>query len=145
MSIEIPARVAARAASRFVTDGECWVSTYSVGSHGYAQIGWRDNDANRVTTAHRAAWTHYRGAIPADMTVDHVCKTRRCVRPSHLRLMTNFENGRRTSGRDWPLGQCANGHDNSELYQEPSGRTRCRSCTHAKDARTRERKRAART
>ncbi|MHC9517499.1 HNH endonuclease [Prescottella equi] len=77
------------------------------------------------------------------MTVDHTCKQRRCVNPEHLRLLTNFENARRTGGRDWPLGQCVNGHSNIHLQRVDGGRrTKCGICTAAAQRRYRMRKRA---
>lgn len=94
-SVEIPERVALRAARRFRmgTNG-CHISTYSVGSHRYAQIGWRVPGGVRVTTAHRASWVAKHGQISDDLTVDHVCRQRRCVNVAHLRLLTRSENGR---------------------------------------------------
>lgn len=129
--IIIPDRVARRAANRFTPDLQtgCRVSTYSIGSHGYAQIGWVSEDGCRtMTLCHRAAWVyHNHRQIPDGMTVDHLCHNRRCVAPSHLRLLSNFENARRTSGRNWPLGQCVNGHPNSELRMH-GGKRVCRVC-----------------
>lgn len=115
--LTIPERAARRAATAYVEDENgCWISTYSTGSHGYAQIGWQEDGRIRATTAHRAAWVHATGEqIPAGITVDHVCKTRRCVNPQHLRLLSNHENARRTAGRDWPLGFCAQGHPNDRM------------------------------
>jgi len=132
LPIVIPAAAAERAATRYVEDPDsgCWVSTYSRASHGYAQVGWynRDQGRNQMTTAHRAAWVYWTGAqIPAGMTIDHRCKTRHCVNPDHLRMLTNYENARRTDGRDWQLGECIKGHPNSEL-KEIAGRIRCRPC-----------------
>lgn len=147
---EIPAAAAERAATRYVEDeAGCYVSTYSVASHGYAQIGWGiaphedGRPRSSGTTAHRAAWTHVHGPIPEGVTIDHRCKNRRCVRVSHLRMLTNFENARRTSGRDWPEGQCVNGHPNSDLYLADGGRRlRCRPCQRETQRRYRARKRA---
>ena len=137
-----PERVCKRAATRFRVVGDCHESTYSVNSSGYAQIGWQDADGTHMTGAHRAAWANDHGLIPDGYTVDHVCRNRRCVRREHLRLLTNFENARRTSGRDWTLGQCVNGHPNSELYLADGGRrTRCRSCQRDVQRRYRARKR----
>ena len=116
--IVIPAAVAERAATRYVQNAEgCFISTYSVASHGYAQVGWSmGGGRSQMVTAHRAAWVHANGhQIPDGMTIDHVCGQRRCVNPAHLRVLSNFENARRTGGRDWPLGQCVNGHDNKHL------------------------------
>lgn len=96
----IPDRVAERAALRFEVEvrerapglGHCYVSTYSVASHGYAQVGWGEGGKNHGVTAQRAAWQHWNGPIPDGMTVDHRCRNRPCVRREHLRLRTNPEN-----------------------------------------------------
>lgn len=63
-----------------------------------------------MVLAHRASWVHIHGQMPLGMTIDHLCKTRTCVNPDHLRLLPNYENARRVNGLDWPMGQCANGH-----------------------------------
>lgn len=114
--IVIPPRVAERAATRYKVEGECWISTYSTASHGYAQIGWQDGDYRQAVTAHRAAWVyHNEKQIPDGHTVDHMCKNRKCVNPKHLRVLSNFENARRTFGTDWDIGTCKHGHSNDEL------------------------------
>lgn len=106
MTPPIPARVAERAATAFTVNADgCHISTYSTGSHRYAQIGWSENGVTHMTTAHRAAWVHHTGEQPGERTVDHRdhCD-RRCVRKDHLRLLTNEENGRRNRrGLDYPL------------------------------------------
>lgn len=120
-SVPVPERVAERAYEHVdVNEDGCWISRYSVASHGYAQIGWwiperqrRTRARTAMVLAHRAAWVHVNGQLPIGMTLDHVCKTRRCVNPGHLRLLPNYENARRNNGLDWPMGQCANGHSNS--------------------------------
>jgi hypothetical protein len=126
--VVIPERVKERAHERWEADGDCWISTYSVASHGYAQIGWQNNGKERhVVLAHRASWEHINGPVPQGMTIDHLCKQRRCVNPGHLRVLDNFENARRTRGRDWPLGECANGHS-SEYLKDYDGRRHCSIC-----------------
>ena len=141
--IIIPERVAARAATRFVVDERgCHISIYSVASHGYAQIGWKGGGERAMVTAHRAAWVHANGQIPHGMTVDHLCKERRCVNVDHLRLLSNYENARRTSGRDWPLGECVNGHPNRFLALVDGGRKlRCSICVQAERSRHEAKKR----
>jgi hypothetical protein len=132
--IVIPDRAADRAVTRFILDQGtgCHISTYSTASHGYAQIGWRKGQDRNVTLAHRAAWVSAHGQIPVGATIDHMCKERRCVNLEHLRLLDNYENARRTAGRDWPLGQCINGHPDSHLRLYGNGaktpRLRCQSC-----------------
>lgn len=126
--VSVPDRVKERAHEKWVQDVDCWKSTYSVASHGYAQVGWREGRKSYVILAHRASWEYENGPVPRGMTLDHLCKNKQCVNPSHLRVLDNYENARRTSGRDWPLGQCINGHDNSHLYTQPSGTRVCRPC-----------------
>jgi hypothetical protein len=139
----IPDRVKQRAYEKWEADADCWISTYSTASHGYAQIGWQTKQERKVVLAHRAAWEHVNGPVPPGMTIDHLCKQRRCVNPQHLRVLDNFENARRTSGRDWPMGECANGHPNSELYTQPSGKIVCRPCKQRWYANHEAKKRAA--
>lgn len=122
----VPERVAERAYTNVEVRADgCWISRYSTGSHGYAQIGWQSKeDGRRVVLAHRAAWVHVNGQVPLGLTFDHICKNRPCVNPDHLRLMSNFENARRTDGRDWEFGKCANGHSNMFLREDPYRRAK---------------------
>lgn len=161
MSVQdVPERVAIRVMSKVAMGPRgCHISTYSVASHGYAQIGWNEGGERHVTLCHRVIWNWFRGPIPKGMTVDHMCKTRRCVRLQHLRLIPNLENARRTSGRDWELGQCINGHPD-EQHWRPIGPGRvkgyCSACraeqaarrdpaaARASDARYRAKKRSQR-
>jgi len=153
-STPVPPRVAERAYERVdETEGGCWISRYSTASHGYAQIGWQDAGRRSVVLAHRAAWVHVNGQMPLGMTLDHLCKERRCVNPAHLRMLPNFENARRTNGRDWPLGTCVNGHDHTHLIRtakaaSPRGyRMICGTCQRDRrrqwDANNRDRRRQA--
>lgn len=141
--VVIPERVKQRAYEKWEADGDCWISTYSTSTHGYAQIGWASPTEKQVVLAHRAAWEHVHGPVGAGMTIDHLCKQRRCVNPDHLRVLDNFENARRTRGRDWPLGQCVNGHPNSELHTQPSGKIVCAPCLRNWRAKHEAKKKAA--
>ena len=131
-SVPVPERVALRAITNVdKREDGCWISRYSVASHGYSQIGWNDGVKRHMVLGHRAAWSAVNGQVPLGMTIDHLCKERRCVNPDHLRLLPNYENARRTSGRDWPLGYCVNGHPNSDLVAGGSGHTNCGVCLNA--------------
>lgn len=136
---EIPTRVIERVRTNVTaTESGCLISNYSTGSHGYAQIGWNEGDFRTVTVAHRVAWIGEHGPIPDGLTVDHLCKQRKCVNIAHLRLLTNYENARRTHGRDWPLGQCANGHPSL------SPARCCAICSRRQKNESQRRRRAAR-
>lgn len=138
----IPDRVKGRAFHKWTPAGECRISSYKTRRNGYAQVGWSTGGRSFMVSAHRAAWEYVYGPTPVGQTFDHTCKTRDCVNPDHLRFLDNFENARRTKGRDWPLGFCINGHPNSELVTRPSGVTECAVCRREWNARTRARRRA---
>lgn len=105
MTKPIPARVAVRAAIAYRENADgCYISTYSVGTHGYAQVCWKDNGKTQMTTAQRAAWVFHTGIQPGELTVDHTCRVPRCVRREHLRLLPLTENSRRNMGHDYPMG-----------------------------------------
>lgn len=147
MTSAIPDRVAERAATRYIeNENGCYISTYSVGSHGYAQIGWGENGNVQMTTAHRAAWAFYTGKQP-DGTVDHIdhCD-RRCVRGSHLRDISNYENARRNRpDAETRLGLCVNGHDAPLVNRKRRGRVwvTCIECERERNRRYRASKAAA--
>lgn len=129
-----PERVVERAIAKVERSGECILSTYSLGGHGYPQIGWYDRDSGHTVMklVHRVVWESVNGPIPDGMTIDHrrsICIGPPCVNVKHLRLLSNYENARRTRGRDWPVGQCINGHPNSELVRVgKAGKRVCRIC-----------------
>lgn len=141
----MPERVARRVAERVERDERtgCLISTYSTGSHGYAQVGWGEDGRTIMRLAHRVAWETAHGPIPDGATVDHLCHVRRCVNVEHMRLLSNFENSRRTlTVGDWPVsGRCRNGHPDAERIMR-AGRSRCPHCLAEWNRRYREKRRA---
>jgi hypothetical protein len=118
-----------------VLDDGCWISLYSTGSHGYSQVGWQvaDRSGYRKITArlgHRVSWEALHGPIPDGMTIDHICRTRRCINPEHLRLLSNVANAsdtRKAVGEPVAIGKkCGKGLH--ELLRYPSGAVSCREC-----------------
>lgn len=80
------------------TEG-CWLWTGSLLHNGYGSFG-VDGQCRR---AHRFAYELTVGPIPEGLHVDHTCRNRNCVRPDHMRLVTNKQNqenrSRRTNSR----------------------------------------------
>ncbi len=103
----------------------CWPWLKSTGSHGYGQT-W---DGITVRLAHRVAWVLAHGdQIPADMTIDHLCRNRTCCNPRHLRVVTNVVNA--TDNGQNRKTHCPRGHnyDMDNTYNDPRGHRRCRTC-----------------
>jgi len=102
----------------------CIEWTKSTASHGYGQT-W---DGVTVRLAHRIAWELARGPIPADLTIDHLCRNRICCNPDHLRLLPNVVNA---AGNAQSLRtHCPHGHayDESNTHIDKRGHRRCRQC-----------------
>lgn len=73
--------------SKVDKSGECWEWTGALRPNGYGVI----NINGKTTRAHRYTYEKAYGSIPAG-DVDHECRNRKCVRPSHLRPATRKEN-----------------------------------------------------
>lgn len=135
--------------SKVGVDGECVVSTYAIGSHGYAMIGWYESGVQYNGLVHRIAWASQNGPIPEGLVVHHECFNRKCINVEHMRLTEMWQNTRRTGGQDWPEGTCKYGHsDENMTYIESEKKRRCIVCYKAqRKERTRraaEKRRAAR-
>jgi hypothetical protein len=80
----------------YVVDGVtgCWVWTGTLEKDGYAVMV-RDGRKLRVA---RVFWERRFGPIPGDLTIDHLCRNKACVRPGddHTELCTRAENTRRS-------------------------------------------------
>lgn len=122
------------------TDG-CWEWTASKDVEGYGRIG-EGGKYGRPLLAHRVSWFFEYGVWPKE-TIDHLCRNRGCVRPSHLEDVSMKENilrGESPSATHARKTHCPQSHPYSgnNLYVHPNGSRRCRKC-HA----THERRRRA--
>lgn len=73
--------------------GDCWIwMGYLVRGYGYTKTG------DRGGYAHRFAYEMEFGPIPEGDEIDHKCRNRSCVRPSHLHAVSHRLNRENLSG-----------------------------------------------
>lgn len=107
---------------------ECWEWRAGKIPDGYG-VFW---SGVRVVLAHRFAYEMMRKAIPAGLVIDHLCRNRGCVNPSHMEVVTPAENTRRAVFHNSTKVVCKQGHpfdtENTGTY---GGRRYCRACRRA--------------
>jgi hypothetical protein len=113
--------------------GECW-PWLGAQSNGYGQMRGHDQAA----WAHRVAYELVRGPIPLGLTIDHLCRNRLCVNPSHMEAVTNQENILRGIGfaaENARKTKCPRGHAYDLIGLQPGFRGKgfqnmrgCRTC-----------------
>jgi len=101
-------------------DTGCWLKPANT-RQGYAQI----MVAGKRIPAHRITYTWLNGPPPTDLEIDHLCKVRNCINPSHLEAVTHAENMRRTR-----LTHCRKGHELTpdNVYPKSGARGQRRTC-----------------
>lgn len=98
--------------------------------------------------AHRAAYEAAYGPIPQALQIDHVCRNRKCVEPTHLEAVTARENllrGETLTAKNAAVTACPQGHPYDEANTHyHRGARRCRTCRANYHTRRRAKRRAER-
>lgn len=127
----------AKMLSRLVSADSCW--RYGPNEPtGYARVR---HDGKR-DMAHRAVYEILVGEIPEGLQLDHLCRNRDCVNPSHLEPVTIKQNLLRSNltiaSQNKSKTHCKNGHEfNSQnTYVPPKRPTRryCKTCQNGRVA-----------
>ena len=71
----------------------CWNWRSSEGGYAQFSIGHKVH-----RPAHRVSCHMAFGPVPAGMYIDHTCHNKACVRPEHLRPLSNKQNGENRAG-----------------------------------------------
>jgi hypothetical protein len=127
----------------------CWEWTGLRDKNGYGKLTIKSRRPAPFM-AHRLAYEHVHGAIPAGMFVCHTCDNPPCCNPDHLWIGSNRDNQLdasakgRLPNRNREKTHCPRGHEYSpeNTYQGKRGRF-CRACNRAAVARLAAKRRAA--
>lgn len=132
--------------TNFAAENGCWEWQSTMSENGYGIF--THHEMGRVF-AHRLA-LHVAGyPVPAHLTVDHLCRNRKCVNPDHLEQVpveVNILRGMTAGGRNARKTHCKHGHEftPANTYVGKS-RTKigtltrsCKTCAKIRNARKRE-------
>src|SRR5262245_49204687 len=103
---------------------DCWTWMGYVGPKGYGELG-----VGRSRRVHRRVWTELVGPISPGLTLDHLCRNRRCVNPDHLQPVpagVNTLRGYGPAALNARKTRCLRGHQrwNTDTF----GKRYCMDC-----------------
>ena len=105
---------------------ECW--EWLAGKNkGYGSLA-RGPAGAGLASAHRFAYEHFIGPVPAGLDLDHLCRNRGCCNPLHLEPVTRRENFRRGEHHERRKTHCKAGHAFTPESTRGGKRPRWRLC-----------------
>jgi hypothetical protein len=115
----------------------CWEWKATIDKDGYGSFWdgtYTQSGRHRKARAHRWSYEHYRGLIPPDLMIDHLCRNRACVNPEHLEAITgrvNILRGESPYARRARSTSCIQGHtfDAANTRYRKNGTRQCRRCS----------------
>lgn len=120
-----------RILSRIAHGGSgCWRWTGQLSKAGYGVLNMYHEDGKRRNTSiHRIVYREMIGDLTDGLALDHLCRNRWCVNPTHLEEVTLSENLRRGLGGILKT-HCKNGHpyEGDNIRLRTTGERRCYQC-----------------
>jgi hypothetical protein len=115
----------------------CWIWTGTHSGAGYATLFlYKIKGTNKSIRvyAHRLSYTIFVGDIPPDKEIDHLCRVRNCVNPTHLQLVSHRENmllGETIAAINASRTHCPKGHpyDAKNTHISKRGDRMCKTCS----------------
>jgi hypothetical protein len=115
-----------------ITAAGCWEWQGKLSKFGYGNFYIR----GKTFRAHRYSYSAFVEPVPSDLVVDHLCKNKCCVNPSHLESVTQYENiirGNSVVVQYIGTDKCINGHvytpDNTAMRKDTKFNVRkCLTC-----------------
>ena len=114
-----------------IADNGCWLWAGEILRNGYGRA--TINKTRHL--AHRFSYEQFVGNIPEGYVVDHLCNTKQCVHPAHLRACTQRDNlfadhSNSATKLRKQQSHCIHGHEltDTNVYRMKCGGRACRSC-----------------
>lgn len=108
----------------------CWIWQCSGTADGYACA---EFPGGMRAYPHRVSYREFVGEIPENMSIDHICKNRKCCNPKHLQVLSIKENillGSGVAAKNSKKTHCDRGHAFNEFNTRiaASGKRSCKVC-----------------
>jgi len=136
MDLELEQRLLRMSTADAATGCRIWTRSLNIDGYGIIKVGGRKG---RNLRAHRVAYELAHGPISPDLELDHLCRNRRCIEPSHLEPVTHADNITRglTGNHNKIKTHCPQGHEytpeNTMLYQTRGRAARgCKTCRYVR-------------
>lgn len=112
-------------------DTTCWTFMGAL-RNGYGAVG----IGGQTVYAHRYVYERLVGPVPSGLVIDHLCRNRACVNPTHLEPVSQRENCLRGERAGIRAFACPQGHPYSQenTYTNPQGGRSCRTCKRERQA-----------
>lgn len=126
--------------------GGCWFWLAFIDKAGYARIHGTGRDSE-VLYAHIFSYELHNGPVPVGLELDHTCRHRWCVNPTHLEPVPHRINALRGMAPTVVIhrsGRCSRNHKRTEenVYwiKNKPGKWQCRECNRIRKRRSYARK-----